>query len=319
MPSGRLTMNEQFCSAKLGDFVQLVNFQKAFMLLFCLLNFVFSLVATLGNILLIRALVKASSIPIIVKKLFLNLAISDLAVGLLVQLMAGIISAVMLNMASIKGDYNLTPFCPAVLNVYSYVLFLLGTASFLTVTTIAVDRLLAISLHLRYQELITPKRVTILLISLWLISCITAFIYILLPKSNEMSAAVISLIGYVLTTVAYVRVYKVVKYHQNQIYSQNQLQVEQKREEIRQKKSAYNALFVYLVFLACYLPFLPSTILYLTNTSEISFLVAQSVSVFLICLNSSLNPLLYCWRYREIREIVKNTVKKLFSMDENMT
>ena len=182
-----------------------------------------------------------------------------------------------------------------------------------------VDRLLAISLHLRYQELITPKRVTILLISLWLISCITAFIYILLPESNEMSAAVISLIGYVLTTVAYVRIYKVVKYHQNQIYSQNQLQVEQKRKEIRQKKSAYNALFVYLVFLACYLPFLPPTILYLTNTSEISSIVAQGVSIFLICLNSSLNPLLYCWRYREIREIVKNTVKKLFSMDENMT
>ena len=201
MPSGRLTMNEQFCIAKLGDFVQLVNFQKAFMLVFCLLNFVFSLVATLGKMLLIRALVKASSIPIIVKKLFLNLAISDLAVGLLVQLMAGIISAVMLNMAS-KGDYNLTPFCPVVLNVYSYVLFLLGTASFLTVTTIAIDRLFAISLHLRYQELITPKRVTIVLISLWLISCITAFIYILLPKRNEMVAAVISLIGYVLTTLS---------------------------------------------------------------------------------------------------------------------
>ena len=211
MPSGRLTMNEQFCIAKLGDFVQLVNFQKAFMLVFCLLNFVFSLVATLGNMLLIRALVKASSIPIIVKKLFLNLAISDLAVGLLVQLMAGIISAVMLNMAS-KGDYNLTPFCPAVLNVYSYVLFLLGSASFLTVTTIAVDRLLAISLHLRYQELITPKRVIIVLISLWLTSCITAFIYVFLPTSHDIVTAVTLMIGHILTTVAYVRIYKVVKY-----------------------------------------------------------------------------------------------------------
>ena len=183
-------MNEQFCSAKLGDFVQLVNFQKAFMLVFCLLNFVFSLVATLGNILLIHALVKTSSIPVIVKKLFLNLAISDLAVGLLLQLMAGIISAAMLNMAS-KGDYNLTPFCPAVLNVYSYVLFLLGSASFLTVTTIAVDRLLAISLHLRYQELITAKRANIALVSLWLISCITAFIFVFLPTSNEIVGAVI--------------------------------------------------------------------------------------------------------------------------------
>ena len=127
-------------------------------------------------------------------------------------------------------------------------------------------------------------------------SCIIASMFIFLPKGNEKVAVAILLVGYVLTTAAYVRIYKVVKYHQNQIYSQNQLQNAQTREALRQRKSAYNALFAYLVFLACYLPFLPSTILYLTNTSEISFLVAQDVSIFLICLNSSLNPLVYCWR-----------------------
>ena len=127
------------------------------------------------------------------------------------------------------------------------------------------------------------------------------------------------MIGYVLTTVAYVHIYKVVKYHQNQIYSQTQLQNTQTREVLRQKKSAYNAIFVYLVFLACYLPLLPSTILYMTNTSEISFIVANYASIFLICLNSSLNPLVYCWRYREIRQSVKSTVKKLFHMNENVT
>ena len=143
--------------------------------------------------------------------------------------------------------------------------------------------------------------------------------FIFLPKGNEKVAVAILLVGYVLTTAAYVRIYKVVKYHQNQIYSQNQLQNAQTREALRQRKSAYNALFAYLVFLACYLPFLPSTILYLTNTSEISFLVAQGVSIFLICLNSSLNPLVYCWRYREIRQIVKRTIKQIFHMNENMT
>ena len=150
-------------------------------------------------------------------------------------------------------------------------------------------------------------------------SCIIASMFIFLPKGNEKVAVAILLVGYVLTTVAYVRIYKVVEYHQNQIYSQNQLQNAQTREALRQRKSAYNALFAYLVFLACYLPFLPSTILYLTNTSEISFLVAQGVSIFLICLNSSLNPLVYCWRYREIRQIVKRTIKQIFHMNENMT
>ena len=127
-------------------------------------------------------------------------------------------------------------------------------------------------------------------------SCIISSMFIFLPKGNEKVAVAILLVGYVLTTAAYVRIYKVVKYHQNQIYSQNQLQNAKTREALRQRKSAYNALFAYLVFLACYLPFLPSTILYLTNTSEISSIVAQGVSIFLTCLNSSLNPLVYCWR-----------------------
>ena len=134
-----------------------------------------------------------------------------------------------------------------------------------------------------------------------------------------MVTAVITVIGYVLTTAAYVRIYKVVKYHQNQIYGQNQLQNAQTREAHKQRKSAYNSLFVSVVFLACYLPFLPSTILYLTNTSEISFLVAYSASTFLISLNSSLNPFVYCWRYPEIRQSVKSTVKQIFHMNENMS
>ena len=78
-------------------------------------------------------------------------------------------------------------------------------------------------------------------------------------------------------------------------------------------------MFISLAFLACYFPSFPCTILYETNTSDISFLVAKLASVFLICLNSSLNPIVYCWRYREIRQIVKNTVKKIICMNENMT
>ena len=273
--------------------------------------------ATLGNLLVIRALKKTSTIPATVKKLFLSLAFSDLAVGLLPQLMTAIISAVMLKMASSGDDFAF--FCPTVLIVLLYFMHLLAVASFLNVIVIAFDRLLAVSLHLRYQELVTPIRVTIVLVSLWLTSCVSAFLFIFLPKGIEMVAVVMSVIGYVLTTVACVRIYRVVRYHQNQIYSQSQLQNAQTREALRQRKSAYNSLFVAVAFLACYFPCFPCTILYTTNTTEISFLVAHFASVFLIFLNSSLNPIVYCWRYREIRRIVKNTVKKTIRMNENIT
>ena len=275
-------MAEQYCNQTLEDFLQLARYRETFFFSLCVSNFAFSLVTSLGNILVIRALFKASSIPANVKNLFLSLAFSDLGVGLVSQLMAGIIYAAILKTAS-KEDYNLTSLCPTVLNLNCYVWFFLCTASLLTVTTIAFDRLLAVSLHLRYQELVTSKRVTFV------------------------------------TTVANVRIYKVVKYHQNQIYGQNQLQNAKTREALRQRKSAYNALFVYFVFLVCYLPFLPSVILYLINTSKISFLIAKCASLFLIYLNSSLNPIVYCWRYREIRQIVKSTMKKILRLDENMT
>ena len=269
--------------------------------------------ATLGNLLAIRALMNNSTIPATVKKLFLSLAFSDLAVGLCSQLMTAIISAVMLKMASSGDDFAF--FCPTVLIVLLYFMHLLAVASFLNVIVIAFDRLLAVSLHLRYQELVTPVRVTIVLVSLWLTSCVSAFLYIFLPKGIAVAAA----IGYVLTFLAHVRIYKVVKYHQNQIYGQNQLQNAQTREALRQRKSAYNSLFVSVVFLACNLPFLASIILYWTNTSEISFLVANFASIFLIYLNSSLNPFINCWRYPEIRLSVKSTVKQIFHMNENMS
>ena len=310
-------MAEQYCSQVLDSFLKLVRHSRSSILAFCVLQFTFSLVATLGNLLVIRVLIKASTIPANVRKMFISLAFSDLAVGLLPQLMDAIIYAVVRKTTS-RGD-NLACLCPTVLSVLYYFMYLLLATSFLNVIFIAFDRLLAVSLHLRYQELVTPRRITIVLVSVWIISCVLAFLFIFFPKESEMVAVVISLTGYILTIVVYVRIYKVVKYHQNQIYSQNQLQNAQTREAHRQRKSAYNSLFVSVVFFACYFPLFPCTILYKTNTTEISFLVAEFASEFLVCLNSSLNPLVYCWRYREIRQIVKNTMKKIIHMNENMT
>ena len=239
-------MAEQYCSQTLDQFLKLVHHSRSSILAFCVLHFTFSLVATLGNLLVIRALIKASTIPANVRKMFISLAFSDLAVGLLPQLMDAIIYAVVWKMAS--GGDNLAFLCPTVLSVLSYFVYSLIAASFLNVTVIAGDRLLAVSLHLRYQELVTARRLTTVLVSVWIISCVFPILYILFPKEIEMVTGIISIIGYALTIVVYVRIYKVVKYHQNQIYSQNQLQNAQTREAHRQRKSAYNSLFVSVVF-----------------------------------------------------------------------
>ena len=133
-------MAEQKCTRFLDYWITLVSHRRSFSLGFCVLNFIISLGATLGNLLVIRALMKASTIPATVKKLLLSLAFSDLAVGLLPQLMTPILSAVMLKMAS-SGD-DLAFFCPTVLTVLLYFMYLLAVASFLNVTVIAFDSVL---------------------------------------------------------------------------------------------------------------------------------------------------------------------------------
>ena len=153
-----MCIRDRSCTRALDSLVQVVHHRRSSLLALCVLDFVFSVVETLENLLVIRALMKASKIPATVKKLFLSLAFSDLAVGLCSQLMTAIIYASILKMAS-SGN-NTAFLCPTVLSVNRYFRYLLATASFLDVIVIAFDRLLAVSLHLRYQELITPVSYT---------------------------------------------------------------------------------------------------------------------------------------------------------------
>ena len=124
-------MAEEFCSYHLKGLRQLDQFHRTTLLSLCVLHFIFSPVATLGNILVIRALLKASSIPPNIKKFFLSLSVSDLAVGLFAQLMY----AVVLRMAA-DGGHNFDLLCPTILTVCYFFLLLLGCASFLNVTAI---------------------------------------------------------------------------------------------------------------------------------------------------------------------------------------
>ena len=303
-------MVAQFCAQQVEEYETLLQHQATLLLILCVLNLVFSIVAVLGNLLVIRALWKTSSIPATLKTLFLSLAGSDLAMGLFAQPMFGVVIAVMFKM-TVVGDYNSTVFCPSVVTICHFLLFFLACASLLHVTFIALDRLLTIFLHLRYQELVTPNRVSIALVCLWLTSGAAASTYILLPNNNDRVSEVLELIGLLVTTVAYFRIYKTVRYHQNQIQSQCQTLNAQAMEALRERKSAINALIVYIVFLACYVPYLCCTILLMVDKLRVSFLAGYQVSLLLLLLNSSINPVVYCWRYREVRQISKNIVKDI--------
>ena len=305
-------MSDQFCSQSLDGIQQLAGSHRTTLFSLCVLNFVFSAVATFGNILALQALRKTSFLPANLRKFFLSLASTDLAVGLLGQPSLAVIQSMALT-----ENYNLDVLCPLTLTFCYAILHLLVVVSFLNVTAIAFDRLLAVSLHLRYGELATSRRVTIALVAIWLTSCVSAYLYVIFTTVMFYFVVAIQSSGFLLTTVAYFRVYKVARYHWNQIQNQFQQHNLQALALHRERKSTLNLLYIYFVFVACYLPFACYVLLRATGYWHVSVIIAKEVTFFFILLNSSLNPLVYCWRYPEVRHIMKSTLKKIVNVPED--
>ena len=300
-----------FCNEKLEELTVIVQFQPGIIFCFCVLHLLLSFMATFGNILVIHAMWKASSIPATIRPLFLSLAFSDLAIGSCVQPAFAAILAMILHMAA-KENLEFGRLCPSVTISVFATYSLLGVSLF-TITAIALDRLLAVFLHLRYQQLVTEKRVVIGLVCLWLMSGLSTLAFMSIPNHNDLVALLFQAAGLLVLSVAYFHLYKVVRYHQNQIQSQLQVQNNGAMEAARVKKSSLNAFYVYIIALACYLPSLIAGIPFLHDHLHIPSLVAYYFSSIFVFFNSSINPLVYCWRYREIRFIVKSTVKKIFT------
>ena len=129
---------------------------------FLAFNAYLSYSAVMLNVVTIHAIKKTASLPKPLKSLLLSLAFSDLGVGLVVQPLYIACIAMDIEQNTEKKTINYT----STLHAYRITSSFLCFASFLGVTVLTVDRFLAIHLHLRYQELVTHKRVVAGVISI---------------------------------------------------------------------------------------------------------------------------------------------------------
>ena len=82
----------------------------------------------------------------------------------------------------------------------------------------------------------------------------------------------------------------------------------------RYRKAVYSALWVQVALFICYLPF--GIIQALTDLKSVkvssSAYLAKTFLFAFVFLNSSLNPLIYCWKMKEVRQAVKDTIRKIY-------
>ena len=278
----------------------------------CVFNAFLCLTTIVLNIITIQALRKTSSLPKTLKTLLLSLAVSDLGVGLLVQ---------PLYVAILVMEMDQNTNGTAYYSVYKAYLIqkkVSVLASHLGVFALTSNRFLAIQLHLRYQKLVTHKRVVAVVISVWVLSASISAIDI--PRqlyNSKIMYAVIFVVCLITTGLLYCKLYAAVRHHTKQIHAlqvQQATQNEDMANAARLKKSSLATFYVYFVYLVCYLPL--SCYLFAKTVNGETHLLSR-LSYFtrtLVFLNSSLNPLIYCWKMRHIRQTVMNILRNIFAI-----
>ena len=278
----------------------------------CVMNAFLSYTAIMLNSVTIHAIRKTSSLPRPLKALITSLAVSDLGVGLI-----AIPLCITLRIMEIQqNDKNNSTYSTTYI-AYLILGSLLAFASFFGVMALTVDRFLAIHLHLRYQELVTHKRVVAVVISSWVICTISYRLWI--PKNIIFTIFAAIMVACIITATYFsVKIFLTARRHTNQIQLLQQ-QIVQNDDIVnfsRVRKSAITAIYIYLVFLVCYLPSIFIFCLGTTTTSTTSRSLSTAVKVLpfytltLVFLNSSLNPLIYCWKVRYIRHAFLAMVRK---------
>ena len=195
-------------------------------------------------------------------------------------------------------------------------------SSLFNVVTISVDRFLAVHLHLRYQELVTHKRVIAAVISIWLLSAIisSSVFWDPLLFISQVIGLVIKTVCLIVVVIVYWRIYIVLKRHIIQIEGLQIQEVQQGVQNgdlsnfLKLRKSALGTFFVCIVFLICYLPCYVLSFLLLTHLlSPISFYEARLYVMTLFFLNSSLDPVIYCWKMGPIRRTLMDIMRGIIN------
>ena len=301
-------MEKMSCDLLLHDYPKMSEVEelRSTYIANCVFNNFLSYTAIMLNIVTMHAIRKTSSLPNTLKTLLLSLAVSDVGVGLFSQ--PFYISLL------VKWLQQNNPDCKTYM-MFTVITSVFSTASFLGVVAVSVDRFLAIHLHLRYQELVTHKRVVAVVISIWLLSVF--FPSMISWTEYDIYCLVEFLLGIfslVLTAIVNIKIYLTVQLHQNQIQAlqvQREAQTNEMAHFARFIKSAVSVFYVYVTFVVCYLPYFISVAVITTNGPNIALKRFSLFSWTLMYLNSSLNPVIYCWKMRHIRRAIMDILQNM--------
>ena len=275
---------------------------------------VLSIATVLGNALILVALRKVSSLYPPSKLLYSCLAFSDLLVGLI----AGPAGAVYFIMWNIQIDSDRwMGFCGYSVDIAAVSFTVLTTVSLQTLTALSVDRLLALMLGLRYRQVVTLRRVQAIAVCVWIPSIAYASMLFWEYYVAKIYGYSLQILCLLVSAVCYSKISLTLRRHVAEV--QDHVHRNQSNESVpmnlkRYRKTVSTAVWVLISLVICYIPHITITVLYSVKGPFSLIRTFWGLAGILVFLSSSLNPLLYCWKIKDVRQAVKVTVRQVLCL-----
>ena len=271
----------------------------------CIVNFVFSLLTCIGNSFILFAIRKTQDLHSPSFILLGYLAASDFLVGLICQPFY-----VAFKIAEIVDNFKANCTLRMIQSISSWIT---SGASLVTLAAVSTDRLLALTLHLRYNTIVTVPRVFHSVFILWVVFITVVILRFWMGNEWYFIPVAVFVLTFLVITLSTFKIFNIVRRHQRQINEQHTAVNYLGNNTVnvfKGRKSAVTVLYVYGLFLIFYLPFCVTIIMDIRFGFTTTVKIAYDCVTTAVYISSFLNPLVYCWRIREIRRAVKNILRK---------
>ena len=262
-----------------------------------IINIISAPFAVVSNLLIATAVFNTSRLRTPLNLLIGCLALSDVLVGLTVQ--PGYISFRLM-----ENRHRSVP-CFVRL-IYSNAFYICCGVSFITLSSVSYERLVAVRLQARYNDVFSSKRVLKYMATIWVLNVLlTSLQWTEISKTSSGIHLLVWFFCLLVSGTANIGIILILRRRRRQVLSQQQSITEQARRR-REDKLTRSISFIVGVYLLFSMPLLFAHIYHDILEQDIKTYNHFSWTETLAFLNSSTNPLICFWKSRQIRQAVKS-------------
>ena len=285
-------------------FFQMAPYRYLSNLITGVINAIFAPFAVVANFLVFMAILLSPSLRSAPSCLLIAcLALSDFLVSVIVQ---------PTNVAyrfneNHHGYVNCT-----VRLLYANGFYICYGVSFMTLSAISFERYLALRLHLRYEGLVTVKRILLVVIFIWFLNmALTSLQWARINTIARGASLFFWFISLFIAGISQFGIQLIVRRHCRQIQQHQRLSPGNQNFRM-QIKLAVSVAYIVGIYFLFNLPVLVVTTYHQIMTGHIDSYDYYSWSETVAFLNSFINPLVCCWRRQDIRTAIKKILRQGF-------